>query len=440
MDRASEVLDQGLPANLEAEKLVLGSVLAGYAEFDVIASAVTEGDFSTETHRRICRRMSEVYERGDKVDRITVHNELMKFKEAEGCGGLSYLVSLDDGLPEIPNLDQYCKIIRDKAILRRTVFACRNVMDRCLMEDGSVAKILEHAEALLAKLADPVTPISLMSPERIRLNAPGGVNGFSDPSSMRMRGVPSPWKQLNDIVHTVRSGQLAILAARPSVGKSTAACQWAYHSALCGFPAAVFSLEMSREEILARLICARASIDSHKFFCGHLNREERRTFAEAASAIDDLPIWIDDSTAVTVPAIHAAVRRHNAEGTKLRLVVLDYLGLMETTGRQENRVAQISEITRSLKRVARELDVAVLAACQLNRASVGERPQLHHLRESGSIEQDADLVMFLHPKSTGQSSGPIETELIVAKQRNGPLGSAHLALEGRFVRFHDTAM
>jgi len=430
---------EGLPANIDAERLVLGSVLAGYSDFNVITATLAIEDFAIKNHQQIFRRMSEVYARGDKVDRITVADELMKYSELESCGGLSYLVSLDDGLPQFPSLDQYCKILREKAILRKAIFACQEVIQQCLLL-GDAKEILERAQTIIANLAEPVTPAALMTPEHVKLNTPGGIGAFLDPSSQRSRGVPSPWNQLNRLIYTIRGGQFVIVAARPSIGKSAAVAQWAYHAARCGFPAAIFSLEMSREAVLGRITCACASVDSHKYFSGHLNREERGRFLEASAAIDELPVRIDDSSIVTVPAMHAAVRRYNASNPKLRLVVVDYLQLMEATGRQENRVLELSQITRGLKRMAMELDVAILAACQLNRAAADDRPQLHNLRESGSIEQDADTVMFLwrDPRRAGGSnSARIETELIVAKQRNGPVGEAHLQLEGNFVRFHD---
>lgn len=427
-----------LPARPDIEKLVLGSVLAGYCQFDVVSSALEIDDFSVEVNRRIYRRAGEVYARGETVDRITVFDELLKHSEHESVGGLSYLIGLDEGLPQFPNLDSYLKILRDQSVLRRTILTCDMIQKQCFSE-GDAAPILQRAEFLLANLAEPVSTVTLMTPEEIKLNAPGGINGFMDPSSVRGRGVPSPWGQLTNLLPALRGGQLVILAARPSVGKTIAVCQWAHFAAASGFPAVVFSLEMSREEILGRMTCARASVDSHRYFSGYLNREERARFARSSAAIDTLPLRVDDSTAVTAPGIHSAIRRFNAKGQKIRLAVIDYLGLMEAAGKLENRVLEITQITRGLKRMARELDVAVLVACQLNRAAVGEEPQLHHLRESGSIEQDADIVMFLHPANERQEDRGqrVETQLIVAKQRNGPKGSARLELDPGFVRFND---
>lgn len=428
----------GLPVAVEAEKCILGSVLAGHANFDVLLSALVVDDFGREDHRRIFRSMSDLHKQGEAVDRITVSAELMNRGELEAVGGFTYLVSLDDGLPQFPSLDGYCKLVREKAVLRRTIISLESVIEQCQLEMENPAGILQRAETMLGNLAEPVSPVSLLKAQQIVDNAPGGLNGFIDPTMGRSRGVPSPWPQVNDIVHSLRGKQFAILAARPSVGKSVAVCQWAYYGALTGFPTAIFTLEMSREEILARLCCARASINTNKYLTGNLSREERLRFAEAAVAIDRLSLRIDDSSGVTVPAIHSAVRRYNATNEKLRLVVVDYIGLMETTGRKENRIIEISEITRGLKKMARELDVAVLAACQLNRASVGERPQLHHLADADAGGRDTDIVMFLHRTNEDfYSKGPIETEFIVEKQRNGPTGTAKLELEGQYVRFHD---
>jgi replicative DNA helicase len=439
----SVALDRGLPANLEAEKFILGSLLLDDSRFIEVGGQLTVDDFILEKHRRIFRRMEELHERGVKIDRITLAEELQRRGELESVDGLTYLVSLDDGLPQISNLDGYIRIVREKALLRRIAVTSQHIMNRALMAEEDPQDILAGLEQDLLRLGEDRASEGLRSPREVIAAYQGGINAFLDPSK-RIKGIGTGFTKFDEMTGGLHGGELFILAARPSMGKTALALNMAWHVAAKAFqPVAIFSLEMSQESLLTRMLCAAARVDSHRFRTGYLNEQERQKLRQAANQMVESPIFIDDSAGVNLMDMHAKLRRMNP---KPGLVVVDYLQLMSSRGRVENRNQEVSQLSRGLKLMAKEMDCPFLVLSQLSRATetrVGDhRPQLSDLRESGSIEQDADLVAFIfreevYKRDREDLKGL--AELILAKQRNGPVGKIDMVFLHSQTRFENRA-
>jgi len=435
--------EKGLPVNLDAERFVLGSILLDDGLYVQAAGTLEPDDFSLEKHRRIFRRMSDVHDRGEKIDRITVANELMKFNELEACDGLSYLVSLDDGLPRMPNLDGYIRIVKDKSVLRRIIFASQHMMNRCLAGEEEPDQILAGAEETLLKLGAARVKEGLLSPEQILRTYEGGINAFLDPSK-RIKGISTGFTKFDEYTGGLHGGDLVIVAGRPSMGKTALALNVAQHVALkLKQTVAIFSLEMSKESLLTRMLCAAARVDSQKFRAGYLNREERERLNRALHELIEAPLYIDDTAGLHLMDMHAKLRRLEREP---KLVIVDYLQLMTGRGRFENRNQEVSALSRGMKLLAKEMNVPMLVLSQLSRAvetrQGDHRPQLSDLRESGSIEQDADLVGFVFREEVYRRDREDLrglAELIVAKQRNGPVGTVNLVFLNTQTKFENRA-
>jgi replicative DNA helicase len=444
---ADLTFEKGLPANLDAERFVLGSILLNQDTYFEVAGALDPEDFSLEKHRRIYARMRDLYARGEKIDRLTLANELMKQGQLESVDGFSYLVSLDEGLPVITNLDSYIRIVKDKATLRKLIFTAQKVIDRCMIGEEEPDEILAGAEETLLKLGESRTGEQLESPAAVIQKFPGGINAFLDPSQ-RVSGLSTGFTKFDEMTGGLHGGELIILAARPSMGKTALALNIAQHVAThpqMRKPVAIFSLEMSSASLLTRLLCAAARVDQHKYRAGYLNQDERRKLQFALADLTEAPLFLDDTAGVNLMDVHAKLRRLKAQHG-LSLVVIDYLQLMSSRGRSENRNQEVSAISRGLKLMAKELDVPFVVLSQLSRASetrVGDhRPQLSDLRDSGSIEQDADLVAFIfreevYKRDREDLKGL--ADLIIAKQRNGPIGTVPLRFIGPYTRFENRA-
>lgn len=438
---------KGLPANLDAERFVLGSILLNDSVYLQVAGAIEPEDFSLEKHRRIFARMKDLYDRGAKIDRVTMAEELMKQGQLESVDGFTYLSSLDQGLPEIVNLDSYVGIVKDKATLRKLIFSAQKVIDRCLIGEEDPDAILAAAEESLLKLGEGRTRDELASPASIVQRFPGGVNAFLDPSQ-RLRGLSTGFTKFDEMTGGLNGGELVILAARPSMGKTALALNIAQHVAShprLRKPVAVFSLEMSSASLLTRLLCAAARVDQHKFRAGFLNADERRKLQVALGDLTESPLYLDDTPGVHLMDVHAKLRRMKSEHG-LSLVVIDYLQLMSSRGRSENRNQEVSAISRGLKLMAKDLNVPFIVLSQLNRASEtrkgDHKPQLSDLRDSGSIEQDADLVAFIYREEVYRKDREDLkglADLIIAKQRNGPIGTVPLRFLGQYTRFENRA-
>ncbi len=436
-------VEKGLPVNLDAERLVLGSIMIQDAAYLQVAGILEPEDFSLEKHRRIFRRMGELYERGEAIDRYTVANELARRGELESVDGVSYLASLDDGLPQISNLDAYIRIVKEKSLLRKIIMISEKIIHRSMIAEESPEEILASAEESFLGLSS-VKPQALERPGQIIENYQGGLTAFLDPSK-RIKGVGTGYLKLDEKTGGFRGGELIILAARPAMGKTALALNIAQHVALGASPrtVAVFSLEMSKESLLTRMLCSLAHVDQQKYRMGYLNQDERRRLQVAASELSEAPLFIDDSPGVNLMDIHSKLRRLRAEHG-LGLVIVDYLQLMQGRGKFDNRTAEVSSLSRGLKLLSKDLDVPFLVLSQLSRATEtrqgDHRPQLSDLRESGSIEQDADTVLFIFREEVYKPNREDLrgiAEIIIAKQRNGPTGRIKLAFLSEFTRFEN---
>ena len=344
------VMHKGLPANVEAERYVLGAILLDSSAFLNVGSAVQPADFSLQAHQLIFTRMTQLFERAEKIDRVTLANELMRFNELDNVGGISYLVSLDDGLPQLYNLESYVKIVKDKAVLRHIIFTSQALIDRCINGSDDPHEILASAEEQLMNLGETQVKDSLRTPREVIESFDGGLNAFLDPSK-RVRGTSTGFLKLDEMTGGFRPGELIILAARPAMGKTALALnlgQYVAMNAAAPRAVAVFSLEMSNESLLTRMICAQARVSQTKFREGYLNADERRLLQKATIDLARAPIFIDDSSNITLMDIHAKLRRVQRDND-LGLVIVDYLQLMSMPGRSENRTQEVSSLSRGLK-------------------------------------------------------------------------------------------
>ncbi|HSG09603.1 MAG TPA: replicative DNA helicase, partial [Longimicrobiales bacterium] len=401
-----------------------------------------------EANRRLYRAMVRLYERGDVIDVITVSEELKKTAEMEASGGFDYLAALVDAVPTAANLEYHAKIVRDKALLRRLVEQASQII-RDVYDQGErdVEELLDIAESRIFKVAESQRRAGFVWIKEILWSAFERIEKLQE-SAGGITGVPSGFPDLDRMTTGFQKGDLVIVAARPSMGKTSWVLNVAANASIGqNVASAIFSLEMSSEQLVQRLLCAEGRIDAQKLRKGRLSQEEHQRLAAAAGHLNTAPIWIDDSPGSTVLEIRAKARRLQAElrsdSKDLGLVVVDYLQLMSGGLRSESRTQEVSEISRGLKALARELEVPVVALSQLSRGPeqrTDKRPMLSDLRESGSIEQDADLVMFLYrPEyyAPAEKREELEgkSELIVSKQRNGPTGVVDLFFQKAYTRF-----
>lgn len=441
-------LEKALPSSTEAEQFVLGSILLSDSVFAQVAGVLDADDFVLEKHRRIFARMGELQARSEKIDYVTLANELIKHNQLEACDGVAYLSTLTEGLPRLENIDSYVHIVKDKSVLRKLIYTTQFIMGQCLEAGEEVDEILSRAEDMVLKVGDSRIRGGLVNPRHIVEKFTGGINAFLDPSK-RVRGLSTGFTKLDEMTTGLQESELCIIAARPSMGKTALALNIAQHVVLRHEnprPVAVFSLEMSAESLLSRMLCAQARVDSHRFRSGFLNMEERRRLQGALSQLVSSPLYIDDSASTNLMEMHAKCRRLRSEKGDLGLVIIDYLQLMTGKGKFENRNQEISTISRGLKQLAKELRVPVMALSQLSRGpevrTGDHRPQLSDLRDSGSIEQDADLVAFIFREEVYKPDREDLhglAELLVAKQRNGPTGTVQLAFLHKFTRFENRA-
>ncbi len=442
-------LEKGLPTNIEAEKFVLGSVLLDDTLFAQVAGLLDAEDFAIEKHRRMFARMTDLSDRGERIEYLTLINELEKHGQLQAVDGISYIASLNEGLPRLASIDSYIKIVKDKSLLRRLIFTSQGIISSCIDESRGVDEILAEAESAVMKIGDRQLRTGLEGPQRTIENYPGGLQTFLDPSR-RPKGLAGPFHKFEEMTTGMHSGQLIVIAARPAMGKTALALNIAAHIAMerpgyAGKPVAVFSLEMSKESLLTRMLCSEAQVDQHRFRGGYLNREERQRLTRSLNRLVQSKLFFDDSADTNIMEISAKCRRLRSEHG-LALVVVDYLQLLGSKGKVESRVQEISAFSRGLKLLAKDLDIPILALSQLSRAPEtrqgDHRPLLSDLRDSGSIEQDADMVCFIFREEVYKPAREDLhgiAELIVSKQRNGPTGKIKLAFLNRFAKFENLA-
>lgn len=435
------LLEHGLPADTTVERLILGVALVDPETQPVIFEVLESAHFALESHQRIYGAMTALRAAGQAIDRVTVIHELTERRQLESVGGIGYLVGLDDGLPKVYGLESYLRILQDKAILRQAATKAHQLLTACC-QPGADIHAVQAAGQFYQALSAETAQSDLASIQQCVEEA-GGIDALLAPRD-DARAVPLPWPSLRKTVLAFRPGELIILAARPGLGKSAAACQIAVTAAQRGIRTAVFSLEMDKREILRRMVAATGGVNLRELHRGHLNLVDRTAAQGALTDLAEAPLAIDDAGKSTVAGVYGVLQREKALGRPIGFIVMDYLQLMRTPGKRDRRVEEISEISRSLKLLARDMRIPVLALSQLNREVVRskEKPQLHHLRESGALEQDADVVLFLwrdedEERRALQTGELCRMEVLIRKQRSGPVGKCELHFDARCVRLLD---
>jgi len=439
-------LERPLPHNLEAERSILGAIILDNHALNAAIEKIRSEDFFLSQHRQIFERMIQLGEKQQAIDVVTLMDDLARRGELESAGGVAYLSQLADGLPRVTNVEHYARIVKEKAVLRSLIFSASAIQEQALAAGDDADVILDRAESVIFQLAEDRVKAGLIGvKELVRDNYERLEKIFSE--GRRITGLASGYPGLDNETAGLQPSELIILAARPSMGKTALALNIAENVALrLREPVAVFSLEMSKESLLLRLLASEARVDAHKFRTGHMGRDDWGKITGALTNLAEAPLWIDDSASSTVMEIGAKARRLKRD-RGLSLLVVDYLQLVvpTNTGRGTNRQEEVSSISRGLKGLAKELKVPVLVLSQLTRAPERDdrRPQLSDLRESGAIEQDADVVLFINRPNFYKPDMPEEdrakAELIIAKQRNGPTGSMNFVFLARHTRFEEAA-
>ncbi len=437
--------DRTLPHNLEAEKCVLGAILINNQAFNQAAEVIDAHDFFRDAHRRIFEKMIGLTDRSEPVDLVTLKDELGRSGELDEVGGPAYISALTDGVPRSANVEYYARIVKEKSTLRRLIQSANEMLTRAYDAEQDADDLLDEAERSIFQIAEnrlragfvPLSDLVGTSYQLIeRLQAHKGL----------VTGIPSGFVELDEMTSGFQKQDLVIIAARPSMGKTSFVLNVGLNAAIAaGKTIGVFSLEMSSEQLFIRMLTSEARIDAHRFRGGFLRDADYERLTTASARLHDAKVFIDDSPGLGLLEMRAKARRLKLEHG-LDLLVVDYLQLMQGRGRFENRQQELASISRSMKILAKELDVPILALSQLSRAPEGRtdhRPQLSDLRESGALEQDADLVLFIYREEMyaqeAERRPEVEglAEIIIGKQRNGPVGTARLAFLKQYTRFEN---
>jgi replicative DNA helicase len=441
----TETAERAFPHNLEAERALLGSVLLDNGSLYVALELISRDDFFADSHRIIFEKMLALSQKTRTVDLVTLSEELSREGLLEKVGGAAYVASLTDGVPIgiTSTVMEYARIIREKALVRRLIHASNNVISRCLEGADDPETLIDLAQSQVFDIAEQKTQSGFMDVFQIVKSSFGTIDVLFD-RGHRITGVETGFEELDNMTSGLQPSELIVIAARPSLGKTALALNLAAHAAIKHRKkVGIFSLEMSKESLALRLLCSEARIDSHRLRSGFTTREDWTKMTQALGRLAEAPLFIEDTPALSIMQIRAKARRLKAE-KGLDLLVVDYLQLVTGQTRSENRTQEVSFISRGLKSIAKELRVPVVALSQLSRAPEqrpGQKPQLSDLRESGSIEQDADVVIFIFRErraaEEGEEEAGAETKLIIGKQRNGPTGEVPIVFLKPFVRFEN---
>ncbi len=441
---ADSTLERPMPNNLDAERSILGAILLDNNALNTAIEALKPDDFFIPQHRSIFIEMMALGEAQHAIDLVTLTEELHRRGELESSGGAPYLASLVDGVPRVSNVEHYARIVKEKAMLRNLIHATHNIQQRAFDGEDGADTILDNAESSIFALAEDRVKAGLLPiKDIVRDNFERLEKIFREGKSVT--GISTGYGELDKLLSGLQPSELIILAGRPSQGKTALALNMAENIAIRGGrPVAVFSLEMSKESLLQRLVASVAQVDAHKFRSGHLSREDWRRMTEGLGQISSAPLWIDDAGSISVLEIGAKARRLKRD-KGLSLLIVDYLQLITARGRFNSRQEEVASISRGLKALAKELQIPVLVLSQLTRAPEREErgPMLSDLRESGAIEQDADVVMFIYrPNFFNMNATPEEREMadiLIAKQRNGPTDKVKFVFRSRLTRFEEAA-
>jgi len=442
-----EILDRQPPFNLEAEAGVLGSIILNPDVCDDVALILRSEDFYDDANRRIYTHMLDMHQQGRKVDLMLLVERLKSSGDLERVGGSAYLAQVFQSVPNYAHATYYAQIVREKATFRALIDAATEILRDAYHEESEAKQLLSQAEQRIFSILDSRSAGAVASIREILHDAMDRMEARMKGEHL-MGGVETGFADLDQLTGGLHNSELVILAARPSMGKTALAMNIAEHVALQSLVPTLFvSLEMSSIELADRLLCSAARVNSHRLRNGTISHEDRARLIEKASLLSKAALFVDDSPARTVTEITAAARRVRRREGRLGLIVIDYLQLIEPDNAKDPRQEQVARIARRLKGLAREMQVPVLCIAQLNRQaedSKDHRPRLSHLRESGAIEQDADVVMFVHReeyyrRGEEQQQFAGQAEVIIAKQRNGPVGDVELVWRKEFTRFEDKA-
>jgi replicative DNA helicase len=440
--------ERTLPHNLEAEKSVLGAILVHNEAFNHAAELIDSRDFFRDAHRRIFDRMVALSERGDAIDFVTLKEELARGGELDEVGGPAYIASLADGVPRSANIEYYAKIVKEKATLRNLIHSANKILAEAYQGEDDPDLILDEAERAIFAIAEDRIRAGFV-PLRDLVQSSFSTIEKLQQHKGTVTGVPTGFVDLDEMTSGLQPSDLVLVAARPSMGKTSFVLNIAQHiGTSTDMTVGFFSLEMSKEQLFMRMLTSEARIDAHRFRTGYLNEKDYGRLSHALGTLAEARVFIDDTASIGVLEMRAKARRLKAEHG-LHLLIIDYIQLMQGRGRFESRQAEIASISRSLKGLAKELSVPIVALSQLSRASetrADHRPQLSDLRESGALEQDADVVMFIYREeqyrdADGNANQDAEgtAEIIIGKQRNGPVGTAKLAFIKEHTRFENLA-
>lgn len=431
------------PQNVEAEQSVLGGILIENDAINKVLEILTPEDFYRDSHRRIYNALINLSTRDEPADLITLTNELRNIDQLDAAGGASYIASLIDSVPTAANIEYYARIVKEKSILRQLIQTSTDIITESYQDRSDVESFLDEAERSIFQISENRVRPSFYPIRDIVKQSFKTLERLYEKKEL-VTGVPSGFKELDQMTAGFQPSDLIIVAGRPSMGKTAFCLNVAQYAAIeKRTPVAVFSLEMSKEQLVIRLLCSEAHVEGTKLRTGFLSEGDWPRLTIAAGNLSEAPIFIDDTAALSVLELRAKARRLKAD-QGLGMVIIDYLQLMRGRARAESRQQEISEISRSLKAVAKELNIPVIAVSQLSRRTeerTGMRPQLSDLRESGAIEQDADLILFLYRDEVYNRSEDNpnrgKAEMIIGKQRNGPTGKIELAFLSKFTTFKD---
>jgi replicative DNA helicase len=431
------------PQNIEAEQSVLGGVLIENEAVHKVMEILTAEDFYRDAHRKIYDALMDLAERDEPADLITLTNELRKKEHLDSVGGASYVTSLIDSVVTAANIEYYAKIVKEKAILRKLIDTSTEIITHSYEDRSDVESLLDEAERAIFEISENRVKPSFYSIRDIVKQSFKTIERLYEKKEL-VTGVPSGYRELDQRTAGFQPSDLIIVAGRPSMGKTAFCLNVAQYAAIeKRTPVGIFSLEMSKEQIVIRMLCSEAQVEGTRLRTGFLSESDWPRLTLAAGTLSDAPIFIDDAAALSVLELRAKARRLNAEHG-LGMIMIDYLQLMRGRAKVESRQQEISEISRSLKALAKELNVPVIAVSQLSRRTEerqGMRPQLSDLRESGAIEQDADVILFIYRDEVYNRSEDNpnrgKAEIIIGKQRNGPTGKIELAYLDKFTTFKE---
>ncbi|MCZ6768113.1 MAG: replicative DNA helicase [Acidobacteria bacterium] len=448
---ADLTIEKSLPHSPEAERAVLGAILLENTLFDQTSEMLTREDFYLENHRNIFSTMERLSSDTRAIDLLTLREELQKQNELEAVGGVAYVASLLDGVPRVSSVMHYARIVKEKSLLRKLIHSANEILVRGFSNEEDPLELLERAEKSIFNISQENIQGGFVQLQDLLTESYANIESLYERKEL-ISGIPTGFHQLDQLTSGLRPSEMIVVAARPGLGKTSLVVNIAQtaaseHQKVVG----IFSLEMSAQQLVTRMLCSEARVDSHKMRSGYLSKDDWKRLAKTMSKLARAQIFIDDSAGISVVEMRSKARRLKAEHG-LDLLIVDYLQLMSGTSsssrvRFENRQQEISTISRSLKGLAKELNIPLIAVSQLSRAPEqrkgDHRPQLSDLRESGSIEQDADLVLFLYREDLYKKEEDPDEEgivqLIIGKQRNGPTGVIKLAFIAQWTKFENLA-